>query len=977
MSDIQSRFSTALEEAARQPLRQALGEYGDALRSILRDMAALAEEPGPRPRTETGDEPTGGAADARAGLLPRERLAYVDRFTASFRPDLLDPADRARARLLSIVDGLPDTRVEVPDTITLEPVATGGPAPDAFIRPLLGQRLGGSLRSSKPREIPAGALVRVYLAQLGIRLEPMVSLAASLDSVALAAIRAEFHRRVDPPGQAEDPVLTADSSDPITATLAAAEAELDGALADIEDGLARAFAAPAVHIREHQAEGMVERGAERRGRLVTEWESFEAALHANTTSEAALAGALAALEAASARAVLELGAALDEHARDPLDRLAAGLSALARAAEARLELEDVRRSSDPEAVEALRAEAEELFQLELPHLDRLAEELADVAAAFVAALDRIPETVPADLRISERRILRVPEQPVRLDLREAPLAELLAASCRGALPRWVERTLAATADEIQALRKELGRVRNAVDFHIRAPLQGTFNPEEAAELVVGIMERSASQIADLRLEALDPVERAIPELERRSTAESNDVRRAVADREFLRIRSDIAEEEAVRRLSTGAAAARRLVGSGLALSRRGWSAGRRTFERTQEWAQRRLGVGTVEREEMLESLEESLLGEDRHRIRVPGLYRQLFDVEGEVPWEELLVARDDEIDTLRRALDRWGRGQSASVAVVGEKGSGKTTLLRMASRQLLGDVTVRTVPLASTGRSSHDLAGRIAAGLDVPGQSWGELTASIQKLGRTVIVVEDAQTMFLRALGGFAAVEAFLNLMAATREDVLWVVTSDEHAWRYLDHVQGIALHFTHTIKTTNLSAARLERAIMSRHDVSGFGLRFELEEDGLAAPTWWKRLRRNEPQGELTRRELERKTFFRQLNQIADGNIFLGLFHWLRSVDRVEDHVLVLRTPEVIALDFLERLPLASIHTIAGIILHGGLSEEEHRRIFQLDHAESRLQLAALVDAHLIFPSSQGEYRVNKVLYRPLVRLLEAKNIF
>lgn len=135
--------------------------------------------------------------------------------------------------------------------------------------------------------------------------------------------------------------------------------------------------------------------------------------------------------------------------------------------------------------------------------------------------------------------------------------------------------------------------------------------------------------------------------------------------------------------------------------------------------------------------------------------------------------------------------------------------------------------------------------------------------------------------------------------------------------------------------------------------------------------------QGELTRKESQRRLYFQKLAEIAEGNIVLALFYWLRSIRRMEEHVLVLGDPEIIELEFLDRLPLAHLHTIAAIILHGGLSETAHQRVFQLPAVESRLQLAALADSHMVFLAGDGEYKINKVLYRPFIRMLTSRNIF
>ncbi len=984
---VEERFRERLEEGVRRPLEEALRRYGEALGVIVADMAELADE------TMAGE--TG----------PHARYRYADRFTEICGRDPLGPADREREAFFRLLDAIPGLETGVPEAVITGPADPDAARPDRRVRPRPIQRLTMALRRPTEREVPTGPLARLYLAELSARLESVAGRAASLDSVALAAIRRQLHAHMaaEPSGGAP-PAPRADESaagpepaarptaapDPwepggvdahpesgpadgigLEPVLATARQELDIAIGDTEEAFSRAVRAPAVHVDTEAAKGVAAQSARRRERVLQDWQSFETALQATAQAEAVLARALAELDAAAGAASRELEEVLDARAHRPLDRLAAGLEELAGRAPSRLD------DAGADAVERLRSDAAALFDRHLPALaEGLPADLREAVDRYTRVLERIPESIPEDLRISDEPIAWVPDRSVKLGLRDAPLDELLTAVCRGTLPRWIERTMNATGEELEALRSELVRVRNAVDFHIRAPLTGDFEEREAIELIVGSMERAASQLEDLRDSGLDSVERLIAELERRSAEEADAVGSAVADREFLRMRSEIAEEQAVRRLSRGLAWGRRLADTGLRLGRRIWGTGRRTLHRTQDWAERQLGVAAVEREDMLETLEASLLGEEQRRLQLPGLYRQLFDVEEEVPWEELLVPRDEELATLGRALERWRRGQAASIAVVGEKGSGKTTLLRLAA-PLFAETPVRRVDPGGTLPDPDALAKRMAEGLEVDATDWEALAAGIRSLGPTVVVVEDAHHLFIRALGGFRAMEAFLELVGATRDTVLWVITIDEYAWRYLDRVLGVAPHFTHTINTTNLSPERLERAIMARHEVSGFALRFELDADGDGASRWWQRFRKKEAQGELTRREVDRKAFFRELNQNAEGNVFLALFYWLRSVQRVEDHVLTLHAPEAIDLEFMERLPLPHLHTIAAIILHGGLSEEEHRLVFQLSPAENRLQLAALADASLIFRSADGEYKVNKVLYRPLIRLFRSKNIF
>ncbi len=284
---------------------------------------------------------------------------------------------------------------------------------------------------------------------------------------------------------------------------------------------------------------------------------------------------------------------------------------------------------------------------------------------------------------------------------------------------------------------------------------------------------------------------------------------------------------------------------------------------------------------------------------------------------------------------------------------------------------------ATLGRAIDDpgeLDDRLASAFDL--EVPGAVVERINAQPPAVAVVEDLHHLFVRTLGGFEALGAFLEIVAATRENVLWIVTVDEYAWRYLSRVVGLESHFIHEVNTTDLPSAKLEQAIMARHSVSGFALSFETVE-AESDDRRWAWLPGRETKGELTRKESHRRRFFRELADIAEGNIVLALFYWLRSIRRIEEHTLVLGDPEIMELEFLDRLPLDQLHTIAAIILHGGLSGPDHQRVFQLTAAESRLQLAALADAHMVFLSDDGEYKINKVLYRPFIRLLSAKNVF
>ena len=970
-------FHRHIEESVVAPLRADLDVYVAALEEAVATMAGIAAEappagaapeagadPSPERRSGDADGPAGTGAAGEARVIADRRLRYATRFHGRFGTDLFDEATEARAAFFTHLTATLEPGTEPARAVRLRNEDDAPPAPD-LVRPRPWQRLGARVRRAEDREVPVSRLEAVYRTELARRLEPVANAAARLASVAVAEIRWELHERTelehDEAGLA--PNLGAAADEVVS--------RLETVAKEVQEEYDQALRAAVIRVPEEDGDAH-HREETRRADLLASWTGFERTLMSNVAAEALLARALAAMEAAVAETARELEAVRTHRGEEPLERLAEGVEELGDRAERELD-------RGAEALESLADDADRLFAAELPRVRALLPRLEEHTERLKESLAAIPGIVPEDLQISEHPVPVIPERPRKLQLRDAPLEALLNTACGGTLRRSVDRSMSDARQELEAMTQELERIHHAVAFQLRAPLRGGFDDAETRTLVEGITSRTAAQLEDLRTRGLTPIDHVVDGLEDRVRDEADTLRSAVANREFLRIHSEIAEEQAVHQLTTGVERAREAAGAAARGAGAAVGAGRRVVTAVRDWAQRQLGVGRVEREEMLESLEQSLLGQDQRVVGLPAIYRQLFDVEADVPWDELLVPRDEELAVIRRAYDRWVEDRSATVAVVGEKGSGKTTLLRLAAQRIFEETrVVRATP----GRSIDDpdeLLRRLgqAFGLDGPAGSDGatDLATRINAQAPAVAVVEDLHHLFIRALGGFDALETFLELVSATRSNVLWVVTVDEFAWRYLSRVVGLEAHFVHKVSTTDLSPDELEAAIMARHDVSGFSLRFETEAPDPEGGRWARLLGR--PTGELTRKEAQRRRYFRELAEIAEGNIVLALFYWLRSIKEVDGHVLALGDPQIIELEFLERLPLAQLHSIAAIILHGGLSEAAHRRVFQLPAVESRLLLASLADAHMVFLSSDGEYKINKVLYRPFIRLLVSRNIF
>jgi hypothetical protein len=991
LEEICSRFRDRVQTHMRTPFHDGLDRYVDALAAAVGNVGRLTRAAMEGARTE----PAGTTPTERDRLLQDILFAGAG---AGRLVDLLDDDPLAETRplreaLLAALDGGIAAADEWPEAVRTGPAERWTARPEPIVRMRLAARLAhgvqGLFRRPTTRLVPVRDLVGIYaLAELPRRVEGALNEVARLHAVALAGIRTQLLvataalevRREDAGaagnggvGGDEDEIGAARRVQTMAQITAErlrdaadrARAEWDRQAADVGTAFERAVFSGIVAVDEDRIEDVRRRTVARREALLDRWLHYERGLRASTATEAVALSRIAATLAATAQAARSLDESLEQLLRRPFSELSQWLGDLADSAGA----------AGADTLPRMRGQVAGLFQ-RLGNAGDLMPAMRDTAERLRTELAGIPPSLPEETRLSDAPVEDAPQTTRDLNLRRAPLATMFAAVCESALPRFLDNAIDDVQGEMDAVCSELRRLHQAVDFNIAAALRAQDDEAASRELVEGVLDRSALQIAELRDHITPLVAGIVDALVERAQKEAADMQSAVVDREFVRMRSDAVEEEATRRVTTSvnvAAGAAAAIGGA---ARRSWTAVRTAVERIRTWTRERLGVVTIEREAVLESLDRSRL-DDEAGIQLPAIYQQLFAMDGvDGEWDELLVPREEELAIVGRAFTRWQRQHAASVAIFGEKGSGKTTLVRMARQQLFPEHRFVTAPLGSTVYGSADLTRQLAALFELgAADDLQTLVEAINGGGPVVAVLEDAHHLFERTLGGFDTVYEFLDVLSRTRQKVFWILTMDGYAWEYLDRIAGIGQHFAFRVNTTALESDKLERAIMARHEVSGYALRFEAEDQREEEKRRWLSFRPRRQQGQLSRREEVRQAFFRELNDIAEGNVFQGMFYWLRAIASVEEYTLVLRTPRVMDMEFLEQMPLFDLHTIAAVILHGGLSAEQHARVFQMNPAGSALHLGALTDTNLLF-RFDDEYKINKVLYRPLVRLLRRRNI-
>ena len=329
---------------------------------------------------------------------------------------------------------------------------------------------------------------------------------------------------------------------------------------------------------------------------------------------------------------------------------------------------------------------------------------------------------------------------------------------------------------------------------------------------------------------------------------------------------------------------------------------------------------------------------------LPAIYRRLFRL---APVEDprFLVGRREELAGIANALERWQEGQAAAVMVVGARGSGKTSLLNCATQRFASDVETIRGQFTERVKSAQELQAALCQIL--AGPSPVDLGDFLRER-RRIIVIEEFERIFLRAIDGFDAVRYFIDLMQWTSDQVLWIVSTNESSYRFLCAACSIDQFFSHKISAMSVSQEAMTAAILQRHNLSGFRLEF--------AP-----VPRSDPRVSRVReffglaREPE-QLFFDSLHQQSEG-IYRSAFElWQDCIERVEGGTTHMAHPLSPNYDPLENeLNLEDSFALQAVLQHGSLAPDELALVLRLPVSSAGRRTQRLIDLQIIEPEPAG----------------------
>lgn len=331
----------------------------------------------------------------------------------------------------------------------------------------------------------------------------------------------------------------------------------------------------------------------------------------------------------------------------------------------------------------------------------------------------------------------------------------------------------------------------------------------------------------------------------------------------------------------------------------------------------------------------------------------LIDLESDLPAE------------VESILSAWSDNSSLdhSLALYGEKGSGKSSLLDMIELRYKKCAVRRIdIPPKLVTREAVLVFFGKELGVDLSQGAESLLKADAGKED-AVLLIDNAQNLFLGELGGFEGYRAFAELMNSGTEHLFWCATFNLRSWHYLRAVFGGMPLFRRAIEIGDFSEKDIMDLIVARHQRTDAHLVYD------------DIIRATQSEGDILGEHQVEKQFFRLLWGQSNGNPRAALMLWTASLTPLRGDRMKIGLPKYPKVVINEKWGDDAMFVYAAIMRHENLTEDEVVAVTNLPENIVINALGTGYDSHLLDCGPDGRYRITAIAQISLTRLLLGKN--
>jgi len=382
---------------------------------------------------------------------------------------------------------------------------------------------------------------------------------------------------------------------------------------------------------------------------------------------------------------------------------------------------------------------------------------------------------------------------------------------------------------------------------------------------------------------------------------------------------------------------------------------------------KKMGIST-EKPHISHELSDFLRKTEQSLKKLPFVYQRLYQL---TPTDEerFFVGREQELHELKTSYENWKNNRYITTAIIGEKGSGISSLVLYFLKNAEEKLPIIHLELSAKVYEENDYYQFFADAFEQDSfSSNDEIIQFINKRKtKSVIIIENLQHLYLKVVKGFACQKMFFDLMTNTWEQVFWIGAYTIYSWEYLDKTIQISSIFINEIKLEKFTDETLEEIIYKRNYLSGYRVEFQVSEASQSNKSFDK-------MDEDNRQKYLKKVFFKELNQMSNGNVSLAQLYWLRSTHGIEEGVIKIQSLRDFDVSFDKELPSNYLFALHAILVHDGLVISDYAKVFNSPEYICRSDLTPMLEKGLLI-KPKDKYNINPIIFRQVVDLLRSHN--
>ncbi|GEM_PF-3230219 len=367
---------------------------------------------------------------------------------------------------------------------------------------------------------------------------------------------------------------------------------------------------------------------------------------------------------------------------------------------------------------------------------------------------------------------------------------------------------------------------------------------------------------------------------------------------------------------------------------------------------------------------ESVEVEEGADEKIPLEYKEKFTFKS-LETDDHYVEHTQEIEAgIKEEIVEWveEKSEEHSVVIHGDKGIGKTTLLKKVIKDLSSDhgdsldFIYSKVPSKTIDKEKAFRFIESSLGFEEQGSfDLYKLDQSLEK--KTVLVIDEAQNLFLSHTKGFSAYNALLNMINLNTKNIFWVLSFNKYSWLYLDRAFGRSQFFRNIFALKGWDDNAIKDLILKRHNSSDFKLSYDLL------------INATRSQDEMDRYTTIEAKFFKLLWELSRGNPRAALYLWMTSLSKRNSKTFNVHIPKDADLDSLDKLGDDIFFVIADVLKHENLSPSEIESTTNLPKGIVRNAIKVGQERNFFFKDKQGRYMIEISSQYGLIKYLRSKN--